>query len=94
MSRIIRIIVADCTGGFTHADIGHAVVAVNVGQVGPAHGAVLVEQEARAIDAAVVVQFLGLLQVAHGFVDAVLLLIQQRGVQPGRRVLGIDGLGP
>ena len=77
-------------GRLAHAHIGEAGVLVDAGEIGAAHCAILVEQESRAVQAAVLVQGLGLFEVADRVVEPVVLLLHQRGVQPGGRVARID----
>ena len=89
--RGVGVIVGHGAGGFADAHVRHARVAVDRGQVGAAHGEVFVEQQAGAEEAAVVVEFLGGLQVANRFVDPVLLLLEQRRVKPGGRVVAGPG---
>lgn len=68
-------------------------VLVDAGEVGAAHGLVLIEEEARAEDAAVVVQLLGLFKVLHGFIHAIVLFVEQGGVEPRRGVIGVELFG-
>ena len=75
---------------FEHAEVAQARIIVNSRKVNGAHRAVLVEQQLRAIDRAVRIQVLRMLQIANGFVDPILLLLYQRGIQPGRRILRIE----
>ena len=90
MRGVIRVVEGDGPGGFARAHIGHAGIKVERGKVGTAHRLVLIEQQARAIDLAVVIQRLRTFEVADGFVDAVLLLLEQGGVKPRGRVMRIE----
>ena len=94
MGRGIRVVAVHCPRRFTHAHIGHAGIAVEGREIGAAHGAILIEQQGGTKDPAVVVEVLGFFQVLHPVVDPVFLLVQQSGVKPGRRVPGIQVLGP
>ena len=60
------------------ADVFEAGITINSRQVCAAHGAVLVEQQFRSVDRAVVVEVLRLLEIIDRFVDPVLPLVQQR----------------
>ena len=72
------------------ADFGQAHVGIKRRAVGAAHGAIVVEQQTRAEDRAVVVQIGGAFQTADGFVEAVVLPQIQGGIKPGRRVVWIE----
>ena len=91
--RVVRGICADGPNRFPDTHINHAGVLVNPGQIRPAHRPVLIEQKPRAIDLAVVVELLRTLQVADCFVDPALLLLEQRGVKPSRRIIRVQLLG-
>ena len=43
----------------------------------------MVEQESGPVDGAVGVEVLGMFQVADGFIDAIVLLLQERRIEPG-----------
>ncbi len=87
------VVVHDGAGGLAVAGFGHAGVAVGDGEVGAANGAVLVEQEAGAEDAAVVVEGAGVFELADGEVDLVALLVEEGGVEPGGGIVGVEFFG-
>ena len=88
--RIVPIIVIHGAGRLARGDIEHAGVLIHRSQIDTAHRPVLIEQKLRAIDAAVVVQFLRFFQITNGVVDSVILLVQQGRIKPGRWILGIE----
>ena len=89
----IFVIRAHGARGLAHGHVIQPRFGIDPRQVGAAHGAILVQQQARAIDAAVVVQFLGFFQIAHGVVDAVVLFVEQGGIEPRGRIIGVELLG-
>ena len=89
MRGVIGVIKVHRASGFLHTHIIHAGITINGSQVGAAHRGVLIQQQARAIDAAVIVQLLGFFQFADGLVDAVLLLMQQGRIKETGWVVGI-----
>ena len=71
MRRVVRgSLVSDCQPS-TRAQLLEAEVVVDPREIGAAHGAVLVEQEARAVDRAVVVARDGAVQVLEGLDRAI-----------------------
>ena len=82
----IAIVGGDGPGRLADRRLGETGVAVDAGQVGPADRPVLVEQLAGAIDGAVLVAGLRFLQALDRFVHPVLLLPEQRQVEPRGRV--------
>ena len=87
VGRKICVIGADGLGRFVKSDLVHPRVCVGSGEIGAPDRPVLVEQQARAKQTAVVVAFNRFLQVIDRFVDPVFLLEQQRGIEPRGRVL-------
>ena len=92
MGRIIAIIIIHRARSFLHAAVEHAGVTINGRQVCAAHGLVLVQQQPRAEEAAVLVQFLRILQIEDRFVDAIRLLVQQRHIEPARGIVWVEFL--
>ena len=77
----------------TSAELLEAEIVVDPGQADAAGRQVLVEQQARAIDRAVVVERDRLFDVAQRLDRPVLGLQADRVVEPGRRVVGVELLG-
>ena len=92
MGRVIPIIGVDGPGRFLGAAVEHPRIPINRGEVRASDGLVLVEQQLRTENAAVLVQCLGFLEVVDGFIDPIGLFIEQRHVQPARRIIGIQPL--
>ena len=90
---IIRVIGTHGAAGLAQTQVGQTGVAIDAGKVRAAHGAVFVQQQLRAIDAAVVVQRLGFFEVANGVVDFVVPLVEQRGIQPRGRIFRVELFG-
>ena len=80
-------------GRLVDAELLEAEVVVDAGEAGAARRPVLVEQLARAVDGAVVVQLDRLLQVAQRLDRPVLALQADGVVEPGRRVVRVELLG-
>ena len=55
VGRVIRVVAVDRARRLAHAHVGHAGIAVNGREIGAAHGAILIEQQPRAKQTAVVV---------------------------------------
>ena len=85
----VRVVGIHRLARFAQAHVVHAGVLVDGRKIGAAHGAVLIEQQLRAVNLSVIVALLRRLQIADGRVDAVVLLVQQRGIQPRCRVIRI-----
>ncbi len=86
----ISVVRVHSTGGFAQAHVRHAGVRVDAGEIRAPHRPVLVEQEPRAIDAAIVVQLLRFFEVIDPLVDPALLLLDQRRIEPRGWVSGIE----
>ena len=82
MGSEIAVVGVDGAGCLAGAPLGHAGVAIDAGEIGAARGEILFETKPGLEQAAIVVEGLGLLDVSDGFVDAILLLLQQGEVQP------------
>ena len=80
-------------GRLVDAELLEAEVVVDAGEAGAARRPVLVEQLARAVDGAVVVELDRLLDVAQRLDRPVLALLADGVVEPRRRILGIEPLG-
>src|ERR1017187_3612263 len=95
MGGVIGVIVLHGLGPLAARHVGKAGVLVDQGEVGAAHGLVLVEKEFRAEEGAVGVQVLGMLQIGDGLVDGIALVVQQGGIEPGGGIVGVElhGLG-
>jgi hypothetical protein len=91
--RIISIIIIHRARSFAHTDVEHARVFVDAREIGGSHRAILVEQQFRPKHAPVVIEFLGFFQIADGVVNAVLLLLHQRRIQPGCWIVRIEFFG-
>src|SRR6187399_1373714 len=68
-------------------------VAVNPAQAGTPCGEVLIEEQSRAIDGSVAVEFDRPLQILQRLDRSVERLLSNRIVEPGRGILGIQRLG-
>jgi hypothetical protein len=63
---------------------------VDLGEVGAAYGAVLVEEELGAVNAPVFIEAQGFAEVCDGGVVGVFLLVLDGGVEPRGGVCGIE----
>ena len=85
---------------FTHGASGDVVahfrqtsVVVDGSEIGAAHRAVAIKQFPRAKGGAIIVFVGRRFQVADGFVEAIFLPQMQCGIQPRRRIIGIQFFG-
>ena len=93
MGRVVGVIGGDGAGGLAEGNIFHAGVGVDAGEIGEADGLVLIDEETGSVEESVVVQLFGVLEIVDGFVDAVLLFLDERGVEPCGGVVGIESFG-
>ena len=69
----IRIIFGHRTRGGVAADVGETGFVIERGQIGAAHGTIVIQQHSRTERSALVVQVLRMFEVANSFVEPVLL---------------------
>lgn len=91
--RIIARFDAERAPAFHHGPLAEAEIGIDTTQGGAAGGEIVVQGEFGAIDRAVVVQFDRVLQILECLHRPVFGLLLDGFVEPGRGILGIEGLG-
>ena len=93
MRGSVAVFAVDRASCLAHRDLCHPVFLVQLREIGASNRSVLIQRQSGAIDATVVVQFLRFLQITDAFVEAIVLLVQKRGIEPRGRIGGIEVFG-